>query len=132
MADALLVALAANLGNLLDRAPGRTIKAGAIAFAVLAIFTVVPRSLVPVAVVAGAAFGLLLDDLHERLMLGDAGANVIGAAIAVGAVATTSVATRVILLVVVAAANLSSEWVSFSRLIEATAPLRGFDRWGRR
>ena len=28
--DALLIALAANLGNLLDRAPGRTIKAGLI------------------------------------------------------------------------------------------------------
>ena len=131
IADAALVALAANLGNLLDRAPGRTIKVGAIAFAVLAIFTVVPRPLVPAAVVAGAAMGLLLDDLHERLMLGDAGANVLGAVIAVGAVATTELPIRVTLLMIVAAANVASEWVSFGRVIDATRPLRGVDRWGR-
>lgn len=130
--DAALVALSANLGNLFDRAPGRTIKAGAIAFALLAIFTVVPRALVPVAVVIGAGFGLLLDDLHERLMLGDAGANVLGAVLGVGVVATTSLPTRIVILIGVAAANLASEWVSFGRLIEAAAPLRGFDRWGRR
>lgn len=130
--DAALVALAANLGNLFDRAPGRTIKAGAIAFTVLAIFTVVPRPLVPVAVVVGAAFGLLLDDLHERLMLGDAGANVLGAVIGLGVVFTTALPTRVVLLILVAGANAASEWVSFSRVIDAAAPLRGFDRWGRR
>jgi UDP-N-acetylmuramyl pentapeptide phosphotransferase/UDP-N-acetylglucosamine-1-phosphate transferase len=132
LTDAALVALAANLGNLLDRAPGRTIKSGAIAFALLAIFTVVPRPLVPVALVVGAAFGLLLDDLHERLMLGDAGANVIGAVLGVGAVFTTSLPTRVVLLVLVAGANAASEWVSFGRVIDAAAPLRGLDRWGRR
>jgi UDP-N-acetylmuramyl pentapeptide phosphotransferase/UDP-N-acetylglucosamine-1-phosphate transferase len=132
VADGALVALSANLANLLDRAPGRTIKVGAIAFAVLAIFTVVPRPLVPVALVVGAAMGLLLDDLHERLMLGDAGANVLGGAIGVGVVATTTVPVRVAVLVVVAAANLASEWVSFGKVIDATAPLRGVDRWGRR
>ncbi len=130
--DAALVALAANLGNLLDRAPGRTVKVAGLAFAVLAIITVVPRSLVPVAVVAGAALGLLLDDLHERLMLGDAGANVIGAALGVGVVATTALPVRVALLVVVAGANVASEWISFGRVIDATRPLRGVDRWGRR
>ena len=132
IADAALVALAANLGNLLDRAPGRTIKVGAIAFAVLAIFTVVPRPLIPAAVVAGAAMGLLLDDLHERLMLGDAGANVLGATIGVGVVATTELPVRVVLLVLVAAANVASEWVSFGQVIDSTRPLRGVDRWGRR
>jgi UDP-GlcNAc:undecaprenyl-phosphate/decaprenyl-phosphate GlcNAc-1-phosphate transferase len=129
--DAALVALAANLANLLDRAPGRTIKAGTIAFAVLAIFTVVPPALVPAAVVAGAAMGLLLDDLHERLMLGDAGANVMGAALGVGAVVSTALSTRVVLLIVVAAANVASEWVSFGNFIDGTRPLRGVDRWGR-
>jgi UDP-N-acetylmuramyl pentapeptide phosphotransferase/UDP-N-acetylglucosamine-1-phosphate transferase len=131
LADAALVALAANLGNLLDRAPGRTIKVGTAAFVGLAAATVVPRDLVPVAVVAGAGMGLLLDDLHERLMLGDAGANVIGAALGVGAVATTALPVRLVLLAIVAAANLASEWVSFGKVIDSSRPLRGVDRWGR-
>jgi UDP-N-acetylmuramyl pentapeptide phosphotransferase/UDP-N-acetylglucosamine-1-phosphate transferase len=130
--DAALVALAANLGNLFDRAPGRTVKVGLVAFLALAVLTVVPPSLVPTAVVAGAALGLLLDDLHERLMLGDAGANVIGAAIGVGCVVATPLAARVGVLVALAAANVTSEWVSFSRIIEGAAPLRALDRWGRR
>jgi UDP-N-acetylmuramyl pentapeptide phosphotransferase/UDP-N-acetylglucosamine-1-phosphate transferase len=132
IADAALIALAANLANLLDRAPGRTIKVGTIAFAVLAILTVVPRPLIPTAVVAGAALGLLLDDLHERLMLGDAGANVLGAALGVGVVATTELRVRVALLVLVAGANVASEWVSFGQVIDSNRPLRGVDRWGRR
>ena len=37
LADAALVALAANLGNLLDRAPGRTIKVGLVAYVPLAL-----------------------------------------------------------------------------------------------
>ena len=37
LVDAVLIALAANLGNLLDRAPGRTLKAAAIAYVPLAI-----------------------------------------------------------------------------------------------
>lgn len=131
-ADAALIALAANLGNLFDRAPGRTTKAAAIAFVLLGIFLVVPPELVPAALVVGAAMGLLLDDLHERLMLGDTGSNVLGGVLAVGAVATTALSTRVILLILVAGANLASEWVSFGRVIDATGPLRGVDRWGRK
>jgi UDP-GlcNAc:undecaprenyl-phosphate/decaprenyl-phosphate GlcNAc-1-phosphate transferase len=132
IADAALVALAANLANLLDRAPGRAIKVGTIAFAVLAILTVVPRPLIPAALLAGAALGLLLDDLHERLMLGDAGANVLGAALGIGVVATTELRIRVVLLVLIAGANVASEWVSFGRVIDSSRPLRGVDRWGRR
>ena len=37
LADAALVALAANLGNLLDRAPGRTIKVGLLAYVPIAL-----------------------------------------------------------------------------------------------
>jgi hypothetical protein len=33
--------------------------------------------------------------------------------------------------VVVAVLNLASEWVSFSRVIDAAPPLRAADRWGR-
>ncbi len=131
LADAALVALAANLGNLFDRAPGRSVKAGTGAFAVLALAAAWDPALTGVAVVVGAALGLLLDDLHERLMLGDAGANVLGGVLGLGVVLACAPAARTVVLVAVAALNLAAEVVSFSRVIAAVPPLRALDRLGR-
>ena len=88
IADAVLVALCANLANLLDAAPGRATKVGAAAFVLLVIGVGVPAALVAPAVVVGAALGLLLDDLREHLMLGDAGANALGAVLGISIVLT--------------------------------------------
>ena len=131
LADGALVALAANLGNLFDRAPGRTIKVALVAFMVLVLAVGAERELVGVALAVGAGAGLLTADLGERLMLGDAGANVLGAVLGMGVVLTCSPGVRTVVLVLVAALNLASEWVSFSRVITATPPLRAADRWGR-
>jgi UDP-GlcNAc:undecaprenyl-phosphate GlcNAc-1-phosphate transferase len=132
LTDAALVGLAANLGNLFDLAPGRATKAGALSFAALALATQLDGSLVSVAVAVGAALGLLVDDLRERLMLGDSGANVVGGAIGLGVVAACSPVARLAVLGVVLVLNGMSERVSFSRVIERVAPLRAFDRAGRR
>jgi hypothetical protein len=129
--DAALVALAANLGNLLDRRPGRVIKVATVAFVALVAASGAARALNGVAVLFGAALALLLDDLHERLMLGDAGANVLGAALGLGVVLTCAPRTRLVVLGVIAGLNLLSEFVSFSRVIDAVAPLRFLDRTGR-
>jgi UDP-GlcNAc:undecaprenyl-phosphate GlcNAc-1-phosphate transferase len=132
LADALLVALAANLANLFDRAPGRTIKVGAAAFVALVALTAPVGVPVSVALVVGGALGLLLDDLHEHLMLGDAGANVLGAALGLGVVLAGSPTARAVTLAFLAVLNLVGEWVSFSRVIDAVPPLRAADRAGRR
>lgn len=130
---ALVVALAANLGNLFDRAPGRTTKVALVAAVGLAVAAGPDDArLVGVAMVVGAGAGLLWPDLREQLMLGDAGANVLGAALGVGAVMVASTPVQVGLLVALAALNLLSEVVSFSRVIDRTPPLRVLDRWGRR
>jgi UDP-GlcNAc:undecaprenyl-phosphate/decaprenyl-phosphate GlcNAc-1-phosphate transferase len=131
LADGALVALAANLGNLFDRAPGRTIKVTLVAFVVLVLAVGAERELAGVALAVGAGAGLLTADLRERLMLGDAGANVLGAVLGLGVVITCSPGVRTVVLVLVAALNLASEWVSFSRVIAAAPPLRAADRWGR-
>jgi UDP-N-acetylmuramyl pentapeptide phosphotransferase/UDP-N-acetylglucosamine-1-phosphate transferase len=130
LADGALVALAANLGNLLDRAPGRTIKASVVAFLVLAL-TASAAELAAVGVVIGAGVGLLVPDVRERLMLGDAGANPIGGALGVGVVAACAPSTRVVVLLALVALNGVAELVSFSRVIDAVPPLRAADRWGR-
>ena len=132
LADAALVALCANLANLLDRAPGRTIKAGLGAFVLLLVAVRSSEDLTGIAVVIGAALGLFLDDLHERLMLGDAGSNVIGAVLGLGVVAVCAPATRDMALLVVASLNVAGEVVSFSKVIDAVPPLRAVDQAGRR
>jgi UDP-N-acetylmuramyl pentapeptide phosphotransferase/UDP-N-acetylglucosamine-1-phosphate transferase len=132
LADGALVALAANLGNLFDRAPGRTIKVSLLALVVLVLAVGAEPELAGVALVAGAGAGLLPADLNERLMLGDAGANVLGAALGLGVVIACAPGTRTVVLVVVALLNVASEWVSFSRVIGSVPPLRVADRWGRR
>jgi UDP-GlcNAc:undecaprenyl-phosphate/decaprenyl-phosphate GlcNAc-1-phosphate transferase len=131
LADGALVALAANLGNLFDRAPGRTTKVALVAFVALVMASGASPELAGVALVAGAAAGLLPADLAERIMLGDAGANVVGAALGLGVVLVCSPGARNAVLVAVAALNLASERVSFSRVIAAVPPLRAADRWGR-
>lgn len=132
LADAALVALCANLANLFDRAPGRTIKAGLGAFVLLLLAVRSSEDLSGIAVIIGASLGLFLDDLHERLMLGDAGSNVLGAVLGLGVVAVCAPATRDLALIGVAALNLAGELVSFSKVIDAVPPLRAVDQAGRR
>ena len=132
LTDAALVALAANLGNLFDRAPGRTIKVGVLSFLAVVAATRAAGSIGAMAVVVGGALGMLLDDLHERVMLGDTGANLLGGVVGLAVVATGSPVGRLAVLAVLAILNGISEWVSFSRVIDGFAPLRVLDRAGRR
>lgn len=132
LAGGALIALAANLANQLDRRPGRVVKVGVVAFVVLAIATAGPRQLEGLAVLVGATAALLVDDLRERLMLGDVGANVLGACLGLGVVLTCSFTVVLIVLGVVAALNLVGEISSFTRIIDAVPVLRALDRAGRR
>ena len=130
VADGALIALGANLANLFDRAPGRALKVTAVAFAGLVAATGA-AVLTPVAVVVGAGLALLVDDLRERVMLGDTGANVLGAVVALGCVVALDRPARLAVLAGVAALNLASEVVSFGRVFDAVPPLRFVDRAGR-
>ena len=132
LADAALVALAANLGNLLDRAPGRTIKFGLIAYVPIALVAGTGPVGLALASVVGATVGLLPADLGERLMLGDTGANLFGAVLGLAIVLETSRAVRTGVLIALVVLNLASERVSFSAVIDRTPGLRQLDRLGRR
>jgi UDP-N-acetylmuramyl pentapeptide phosphotransferase/UDP-N-acetylglucosamine-1-phosphate transferase len=131
-ADVLLgagvIAGTANLVNLLDLRPGRALKAG-----LLIAGPVLPGpggSLV--AGPAGAAAALLPDDLGERIMLGDTGANALGALLGVALAARTGTAGRAALLAGVAGLTAASERVSFTEVIARTPGLRELDALGRR
>ncbi len=130
--DAVLIALAANFANLLDLAPGRLIKVSWVLYIPLAVALGTDAIGVAIAPVMGAALALLPDDLKERLMLGDTGANVIGAVLGLGVVLGLGKEARTSVLVVLIVLNVLAEIVSFSRVIERVPPLRAFDRLGQR
>jgi UDP-N-acetylmuramyl pentapeptide phosphotransferase/UDP-N-acetylglucosamine-1-phosphate transferase len=124
-----LVAGLANLTNLFDLRPGRAIKASLIAGAALAAGG--PQARTAIAVPAGAVIALLPEDLGERAMLGDCGANAVGAMLGVAAT-TLPRPARIGVLAVVTGLTAASEKVSFTKVIERTPPLRWLDLLGRR
>lgn len=124
LAGAAVVAGSANLLNLLDLRPGRALKATLLA----APFAAAPGV---AAAAAGAALGVLPDDLAERTMLGDTGANAAGALLGVAALVGGR-RRRWALLAALVGLTVASERVSFTRVIERTPVLRELDAWGRR
>ena len=152
-----VVAGAANAVNLLDLRPGRAIKGAALVAAPGMLTRAVrgesagARSRVSggrargtdlsmaqsantmAAAGLGAALALLPEDLGERSMLGDAGANAMGAllglAAAAGARSTAGLAWRAAALTGV---TLASEKVSFTKVIAGNPTLNAIDMWGRR
>ncbi|MBI4943767.1 MAG: hypothetical protein HY830_23750, partial [Actinobacteria bacterium] len=91
-ASGALVAGSANLLNLLDRRPGRALKATLLWAAPLAATSGPGGALAAAA--AGPAVALLPEDLGERAMLGDTGANAAGALLGTALVAGTGRRTR--------------------------------------
>jgi len=123
-----LIAGGANLVNLFDLRPGRAIK---VAIGATGLLAPVPGTVTLAAAPLAAAAALLPDDLGERAMLGDAGANAIGAMLGVAATAMPRRA-RLAALAGVVGLTAASEVVSFTRVIERTRPLHWVDMLGRR
>lgn len=151
-ADAVLaggvVAGTANLLNLLDLRPGRALKAGLVMVSGQTLIDMLPSARGECTNTAlqserdvssgklfsgvlGTTATLLRDDLAGSTMLGDAGANALGAAIGMRSALTASRPRLICELAILAALTLASERVSFTRVIESTPGLRRFDALGR-
>ncbi|UZN05001.1 hypothetical protein [Cellulomonas sp. S1-8] len=128
LASAALVAGTANLFNLLDLRPGRALKAASLAAAPL----VTTAGGGAACAVLGAAATAVRADLAGTDMLGDSGANALGAALGTALVLGAPRPARLAALGVVVGLTLASERISFTRVIERTPVLRELDAWGRR
>lgn len=128
---AALVALSANLVNLLDRAPGRAGKVAGAGALLLVVFGS-DAWVLGAAGLVGALVTVLPFDLSERAMLGDAGANPLGAALGLGLATSLGEPARWGAVAVLLVLNLASERYSFSAAIERTPWLRAIDRIGRK
>ncbi|MBG6090195.1 hypothetical protein [Actinomadura viridis] len=122
-----IVAGGANLMNLFDLRPGRAIKVGLLAGAPLALTSSSPVVAAPL----GAAAALLPEDLAERAMLGDTGANALGALLGLAATRLGR-GPRLAVLAGLAGLNAASEFVSFTKVIKQTPALDWVDMLGRR
>jgi UDP-GlcNAc:undecaprenyl-phosphate GlcNAc-1-phosphate transferase len=127
----------ANLLNLFDLRPGRAIKVALASGALIAAGGAVgaSRSAVPAGAAAlppmAAALALLPEDLGERAMLGDCGANALGAMLGAAAAGLPRTA-RIALLAGITGLTAASEKISFTKVIERTPALRWLDMLGRR
>lgn len=129
--NALIIALSANAINLFDLRPGRALKAFFLGLAVL--WAVNPRHAIWIVawppIVAVAAYAP--EDLRGRAILGDAGANALGALIGVIAAVTLSGTFKAVLSLLLVLLHIGTEHVSISGVIERVPLLRRFDEWGR-
>ncbi len=132
----LLIALFANAMNLLDVRPGRALKGALVSF-ILGTGAAwqhpgawAGASIVHAAAPIGAACALWRPDHKGTLMLGDTGANVLGAAAGI-VWASAPFSWQVLVVALLLLMHLYAERRSLSALIESVPLLSRLDRWGR-
>ena len=130
LAAAVLV-LSTNAFNLLDLRPGRSTKAFVLLGLGAGIGSGSPRSLWALGLFVGPALVAGFYDLRERAMLGDTGANLLGALAGLWLVLTLSGTGQLVALALLGALTVYGELRSISELVERTPGLRELDSWGR-
>ncbi len=130
LASAVLV-LATNVFNLLDLRPGRSTKAFVLLGAGLTIGAASLRPLWTIGLFAGPALIAGGYDLRERAMLGDTGANLLGALAGLWLVLTLSNIGQLTALAILLAVTVYGELRSITTLVERLPLLRQLDSWGR-
>jgi UDP-GlcNAc:undecaprenyl-phosphate GlcNAc-1-phosphate transferase len=129
LASAVLV-LATNAFNLLDLRPGRATKVFVLLGAGLTIGAASVRPLWTLGLFVGPALIAGVYDLRERAMLGDTGANLLGALAGLWLVLTLSELGQVVALALLVAITIYGELRSITELVERVPLLRGIDSWG--
>ncbi|HTA11807.1 MAG TPA: hypothetical protein VK765_00200 [Solirubrobacteraceae bacterium] len=126
-----VLVLATNVFNLLDLRPGRATKVFVALGVGLTLGAGGLRALWALGLFAAPALVAGLYDLRERVMLGDTGANLLGALAGLWLVLTLSGTGQLIALALLAAITVYGEFSSISGLIERTPLLRRLDSLGR-
>jgi UDP-GlcNAc:undecaprenyl-phosphate/decaprenyl-phosphate GlcNAc-1-phosphate transferase len=126
-----VLVLATNAFNLLDLRPGRATKAFVLLGAGLAIGSADLYPLWELGLFAAPALVAGVYDLRERVMLGDTGANLLGALAGLWLVLTLSGTGQLVALALLVFITVYGELRSISTFVERTPGLRRLDSWGR-
>ncbi|NLW55401.1 MAG: hypothetical protein GX050_02045 [Firmicutes bacterium] len=131
----LLGALAPNILNLFDLRPGRALKVflgGLIIFLPVFLLTKKDTStLYLIFLLLGSVVAYFPYDLQARGMLGDTGANYLGAVLAGLVILERNTIVLLLLLLIFITLQLIAEKISFTKLIEKNAVLKFIDDLGR-
>jgi UDP-N-acetylmuramyl pentapeptide phosphotransferase/UDP-N-acetylglucosamine-1-phosphate transferase len=130
LATAVLV-LATNAFNLLDLRPGRAVKAFVLLGLGVGLGSGEARPLWALGLFAAPALVAGFYDVRERAMLGDTGANLLGALAGLWLVLALSGTGQVVALALLAALTVYGELRSISDVVERTPGLRQLDSFGR-
>jgi UDP-GlcNAc:undecaprenyl-phosphate GlcNAc-1-phosphate transferase len=127
----IIIALSANMINLLDLAPGRALKGFflTLLLVVLLSSSVSLSIILPLLVVAIVYFPA---DIREEAMMGDTGSNVLGSLLGFWIAIRSSIFVGISFAILLFVMNVLGERISFSKIIEKSRLLGLLDGLGRR
>ncbi len=127
----LIIALSANLLNLLDLRPGRAGKIFLVTAAPLVLLAGKSEAILVLTLVIGSLLAYLPYDLKSRFMMGDTGSNALGAALGMGMVWSFGLPLKAIVLGLLIGLHFYTERRSLTQVIAAHPLLDYLDRLGR-
>ncbi len=129
--NALIIALSVNSINLMDLRPGRAGKVFLLLWLVLLAAMPGRVEMILTAVVAGALLAYLPYDLKARAMMGDTGANTLGACLGMAVVWLLETPYKIVFLLLLIAFHVFTEKYSLTRIIAENRLLNYLDELGR-
>ncbi len=126
-----IIALFTNMLNLLDLRPGRAGKGFVFFLLVLLILAKGNIDWLLITPVLGALLAYLPYDLKAKVMMGDAGSNVLGLILGYLCMVYLPIAIRIGVVVFLIVMHVYTEKYSLTQTIEKNSFLRALDNWGR-
>lgn len=130
--DALIIALSANMLNLLDLRPGRAGKSFLLMTAVLLTAGYGKGQLFYLLIMAASVLAFLPYDLSAKVMMGDTGSNILGVTVGITAAWVLNLPGKLAFLAFLVLFHLFTEKYSLTKVIEGNRVLKFLDMLGRK
>ena len=129
--NTLVIALSTNLMNLFDLRPGRAVKAYMVFLLIITVLALGQINWLIIAPLTGAVLYYSRADLQGKVMMGDAGSNVLGITLGYLCAVSLSLPLRLVVFIFLVAIHLYTEKYSITNTIDRNQLLKRLDEWGR-